>query len=150
MPQEGSIEQHLVQYKKHVDEQIPDINNSGLIIIDFESWRPIFRQNFGALKPYKDLSIKIEQKNHPFRYKSINEAEVRLILLGIFVIEQIFTLRLPSDSKNPVRILLSKQFFYQNICDPMPNGDIMGFHIASIKILSIVQVKLKVKMIGKL
>lgn len=31
----------------------------------------------------------------------------------------------------------------------MPNGDIMAFHIASIKILSIVQVKLKVKMIGK-
>ncbi|CAO1339959.1 unnamed protein product [Diamesa hyperborea] len=75
VPQEGSIEQHLVQYKKHVDEQIPDINNSGLIIIDFESWRPIFRQNFGALKPYKDLSIRIEQQNHPFWLKNINEAQ---------------------------------------------------------------------------
>lgn len=79
VPQEGSIEQHLVQYKKHVDEQIPDINNSGLIIIDFESWRPIFRQNFGSLKPYKDLSFKIEQQNHPFWFRNINEAQVSLL-----------------------------------------------------------------------
>lgn len=77
VPQEGDLTKHLDQYKKHVDELIPDVNNNGLIIIDFESWRPIFRQNFGVLKEYKELSYKIEQKNHPFWTKGYQEAEVR-------------------------------------------------------------------------
>lgn len=38
---------------------------SGIGIIDFESWRPIFRQNFGKLAEYKDFSISIEKKRHP-------------------------------------------------------------------------------------
>lgn len=38
----------------------------GIGIIDFESWRPVFRQNFGTLKPYQDLSYDIERKSHPF------------------------------------------------------------------------------------
>lgn len=37
----------------------------GIGVIDFESWRPVFRQNFGVLKPYKDLSYDIERKRHP-------------------------------------------------------------------------------------
>lgn len=76
VPQEGSIEQHLVQYKKHVDQQIPDANNSGIIIIDFESWRPIFRQNFGDLTPYKDLSFKIEKQHHPDWTEKKQKSEV--------------------------------------------------------------------------
>lgn len=76
VPQEGSIEQHLVQYKKHVDQQIPDTNNSGLIIIDFESWRPILRQNFGDLTPYKDFSFKIEKQNHPDWTEKKQKSEV--------------------------------------------------------------------------
>lgn len=47
----------------------------GLAVIDFESWRPIFRQNFGSLKPYKDVSMKIEKRNHPFWPQSIIENE---------------------------------------------------------------------------
>lgn len=44
---------------------MPDVNNNGLAIIDFESWRPVYRQNFGTLKPYKDLSVQIEKELHP-------------------------------------------------------------------------------------
>ncbi|XP_038217939.1 uncharacterized protein LOC119836628 [Zerene cesonia] len=36
----------------------------GVAIIDFESWRPVFRQNFGVLVPYKDVSYEIERKMH--------------------------------------------------------------------------------------
>ncbi|KAJ4431247.1 hypothetical protein ANN_19844 [Periplaneta americana] len=35
-------------------------------IIDFEFWRPIFRQNWARLEPYKTLSIKLERERHPF------------------------------------------------------------------------------------
>ena len=45
-------------------------NISGIGIIDFESWRPVFRQNFASLEPYKTLSIQIETVKHPTWTKS--------------------------------------------------------------------------------
>lgn len=56
---------------------VPNVNNTGLLIIDFESWRPIFRQNFGVLQPYRDLSTKLVQDEHPFWTKKWCETEVR-------------------------------------------------------------------------
>lgn len=35
-------------------------------IIDFEQWRPVYRQNFGNLTDYKTVSIALEKKKHPF------------------------------------------------------------------------------------
>jgi hyaluronoglucosaminidase len=55
---------------------VPDVNNNGLVIIDFESWRPIFRQNWAALAPYKDVSYQIEKTRHPFWSEQWREAEV--------------------------------------------------------------------------
>ncbi|XP_062561105.1 hyaluronidase Tab y 2.0101-like [Armigeres subalbatus] len=65
VPQEGNLTEHLDVFRKHMDELVTDQNFSGVGIIDFESWRPIFRQNFGSLQPYKDLSMKIEKQRHP-------------------------------------------------------------------------------------
>lgn len=77
VPQEGNLTAHLEIYRKHVDELVPDRDNSGLVIIDFESWRPIFRQNWGVLSAYKDVSYQIERERHPFWLKQRREAEVR-------------------------------------------------------------------------
>lgn len=66
-------------YRQHIDELVPDVNNNGLVIIDFESWRPIFRQNFGVLVPYKDVSYQIERERHPFWLRQQQEAEVRTL-----------------------------------------------------------------------
>lgn len=77
VPQEGSLSRHLEQYRQHIDEMVPDGNNTGLIIIDFESWRPVFRQNWGVLTAYKNVSYQIEQKRHPLWQKKRQEAEVR-------------------------------------------------------------------------
>ncbi|KAL7039663.1 hypothetical protein ACKWTF_000062 [Chironomus riparius] len=77
IPQEGDIVRHLQEYKIAVDDLIPDVNNRGLAIIDFESWRPIFRQNFGSLTPYKDLSLQIERERHPFWTKSRQQQEAQ-------------------------------------------------------------------------
>lgn len=65
VPQKGNLKDHLHMFEKHVDEFIPDKENSGLAIIDFESWRPVYRQNFGKLQPYKDLSIKLVKEANP-------------------------------------------------------------------------------------
>lgn len=51
-------------------------NFPGVGIIDFESWRPIFRQNFGVLTPYKTVSIQIERNLHWWWPKSWVESEV--------------------------------------------------------------------------
>lgn len=61
IPQRGSINKHLKVYLKHLNKFIPDVNYTGLAVIDFEFWRPIFRQNFGTLRTYKTLSFEKEK-----------------------------------------------------------------------------------------
>lgn len=53
-------------YKKDLVSQIPSNSFGGIGVIDFESWRPIFRQNWVSLKDYQTESIKLEYKRHPF------------------------------------------------------------------------------------
>ncbi|XP_013168812.1 PREDICTED: hyaluronidase PH-20-like isoform X1 [Papilio xuthus] len=64
VPQEGNITSHLDAFRSTVEKSIPDEKFDGIGIIDFESWRPVFRQNFGVLVPYKDVSVQIEKKLH--------------------------------------------------------------------------------------
>ncbi|GAB0093057.1 Hyaluronidase [Sergentomyia squamirostris] len=65
VPQEGSLHEHLNIFNKHLDELIPNTDYEGIAVIDFESWRPVFRQNFGTLQPYRNLSVRIERERHP-------------------------------------------------------------------------------------
>ncbi|XP_031331462.1 hyaluronidase-like [Photinus pyralis] len=66
VPQEGDLARHLRAFEEDIARLIPDANFAGLGIIDFEDWRPIYRQNFGTLAKYKDLSEKIERQRHWF------------------------------------------------------------------------------------
>lgn len=75
VPQQGSLNEHLSVFRKHVNELVPNSQNDGLAIIDFESWRPVYRQNFGTLQPYRDLSENIERKRHPLMPDRRIEAE---------------------------------------------------------------------------
>ncbi|XP_055318699.1 hyaluronidase Tab y 2.0101-like [Sitodiplosis mosellana] len=75
VPQQGNLNEHLQVFQKHVNELVPNSNNDGLAIIDFESWRPVYRQNFGTLQPYRDLSEQIERKRHPLMPNKRIEAE---------------------------------------------------------------------------
>jgi hyaluronoglucosaminidase len=76
VPQEGNLELHLEKFKKSMNELVPDVQNNGIIVIDFESWRPILRQNFGELSQYKEVSYKIERNRHPFWSDSSIKSEV--------------------------------------------------------------------------
>lgn len=75
VPQQGNLDEHLSVFRTHLNELVPDPSNNGLAIIDFESWRPVYRQNFGTLQPYRDLSEEIERKRHPFMPNQRIEAE---------------------------------------------------------------------------
>lgn len=59
----------------------------GIGVIDFESWRPIYRQNSGVLQPYKDLSYKLVQREHKFLPKK--RIEELVFLERIFIVTYI-------------------------------------------------------------
>lgn len=65
LPQNASIDLHLRQFEVDVDRFIPNRTYDGIAVIDFECWRPTFRQNFGDLKIYRDLTLLEVQKKHP-------------------------------------------------------------------------------------
>ncbi|CAK1547578.1 unnamed protein product [Leptosia nina] len=77
VPQEGNLDSHLDAFKNSVKQSIPDADFNGVAIIDFESWRPIFRQNFGVLTPYKNVSYDIEYKQHWWWPKTWIAAEAK-------------------------------------------------------------------------
>ncbi|XP_014217198.1 hyaluronidase-like [Copidosoma floridanum] len=66
VPQQGNLTLHLDHFRRHVEEQIQDPEFSGVAVIDFESWRPIFRQNWASLQIYRELSYDVERQLHPF------------------------------------------------------------------------------------
>lgn len=65
VPQAGDLPEHLQQFERVLNELMPDHENAGIGIIDFESWRPVYRQNFGTLQPYKTLSVELQLAEHP-------------------------------------------------------------------------------------
>nr|XP_022914484.1 hyaluronidase A-like [Onthophagus taurus] len=90
VPQQGNLSLHLEIFKESLQELIINNNFSGIAIIDFESWRPIFRQNFGTLTPYKEISYKIEETLHPTwtQPKIKLEAQKRFELTGRDFVEE--------------------------------------------------------------
>ncbi|XP_076680463.1 hyaluronidase [Andrena cerasifolii] len=77
VPQEGNLTKHLQVFREHLINQIPDESFHGVGVIDFESWRPIFRQNWASLQPYKELSVDLVRREHPFWSKSAAEQEAK-------------------------------------------------------------------------
>ncbi|XP_034949503.1 hyaluronidase-like isoform X2 [Chelonus insularis] len=65
VPQRGNLDEHLERFRADLREQT-DPNFSGIGIIDFEYWRPIYRQNWGsALVHYRNYSEKLVQIDNP-------------------------------------------------------------------------------------
>ncbi|XP_014293950.1 hyaluronidase [Halyomorpha halys] len=73
IPQEGDLKKHLILFEKELETAIPEKNFSGIGVIDFEHWRPIWRENWGSLDKYKQLSLDTERKRHPFWSKTALE-----------------------------------------------------------------------------
>lgn len=56
IPQNGSLEEHLKKVKSQIPETLTK-DSSGLVVIDWESWRPLWDRNWGSKKIYRDRSI---------------------------------------------------------------------------------------------
>ncbi|KAF4525057.1 hypothetical protein B566_EDAN001971 [Ephemera danica] len=61
IPQLGDLDKHIRELRKLVDEQVP----RDFAVLDFESWRPTFRQNWASLNVYRDKSKALERRLHP-------------------------------------------------------------------------------------
>uniref|UniRef100_A0A1Y1K7I2 Hyaluronidase n=1 Tax=Photinus pyralis TaxID=7054 RepID=A0A1Y1K7I2_PHOPY len=77
VPQEANLTEHLQLFEETFNRSIPDVHFAGMGIIDFEHWRPVYDQNFGALNKYRQLSEKIEKKRHPSWSTAQIKAEAR-------------------------------------------------------------------------
>ncbi|CAB3380630.1 Hypothetical predicted protein [Cloeon dipterum] len=103
LPQLGNLTQHLNAMKESINQLIPNPMFSGVGVIDFESWRPTYRQNWASLNIYRDKSKALEKKLHPFWSKESieNEAEKRFEQYGRLFMES--TLKLAKDLRPRAR-----------------------------------------------
>lgn len=79
LPQNGSLDIHLRQFQIDVERFIPNKTFDGVAVIDFEHWRPTFRQNFGDLRLYRELTLLQVNKKHPSWSKDQIEAQAKII-----------------------------------------------------------------------
>jgi hyaluronoglucosaminidase len=73
------VDLHLRQLEVDIDRFIPNKTFDGVAVIDFECWRPTFRQNFGELKVYRDLTLLEVNKKHPTWSREQIESQGRII-----------------------------------------------------------------------
>ena len=75
IPQLGNLTAHLNKCIKDIETFIPHENFSGLAVIDWESWRPLWAwEGWGSGLIYQTASIKKVQKDHPdWHIKNITE-----------------------------------------------------------------------------
>nr|KAG5711140.1 hypothetical protein BaRGS_004784 [Batillaria attramentaria] len=71
VPQRGDLVYHLTEVDAQVRVLKP--NFTGVAVIDFESWRPLFEHNFDALSGYQELSEEIVRD----RYPDLNKTAVK-------------------------------------------------------------------------
>lgn len=65
MPQLIDLAAHLRKMKRDIIKKIPDPDYSGLVIIDWEGWRPTWERNFDSKRIYQSRSVELVQDKHP-------------------------------------------------------------------------------------
>lgn len=66
VPQSGNLTRHLAQARAQIDNIIAKDSGPGLAVIDWESWRPLWDQNWGSKRVYRTLSIARALQSSPF------------------------------------------------------------------------------------
>uniref|UniRef100_A0A3B4FU74 Hyaluronidase n=1 Tax=Pundamilia nyererei TaxID=303518 RepID=A0A3B4FU74_9CICH len=66
VPQNGNLTEHLARAQKQIDHYISQDSSPGLAVIDWESWRPLWDQNWGSKRIYQKLSISHTLQMLPF------------------------------------------------------------------------------------
>ncbi|KAK2857787.1 hypothetical protein Q7C36_005706 [Tachysurus vachellii] len=65
VPQNYSLSKHLFQANVDLQKYIPDKDFSGLAVVDWESWRPLWDRNWNRMEIYHEGSRKIVRDKHP-------------------------------------------------------------------------------------
>ncbi|XP_069500219.1 hyaluronidase-1-like isoform X1 [Ambystoma mexicanum] len=65
IPQNASLKDHLLKAKKDVEAAIVNSTFSGLAVVDWEAWRPLWARNWNKMKIYRDRSTELITKLHP-------------------------------------------------------------------------------------
>lgn len=73
IPQLGNLTLHLEMVNKTITSTIPDPKFSGLAVLNFTAWKPLFQHNFNELHPYQVQSMAYVHRKHP----DLNETEQR-------------------------------------------------------------------------
>ncbi|XP_051916361.1 hyaluronidase PH-20-like [Hippocampus zosterae] len=71
VPQNGNLTAHLLKARLQIDHYIAEDESPGLAVIDWESWRPLWAQNWGYKRIYQKLSMANALQTSPFL--SLNE-----------------------------------------------------------------------------
>uniref|UniRef100_A0A3Q2XU96 Hyaluronidase n=1 Tax=Hippocampus comes TaxID=109280 RepID=A0A3Q2XU96_HIPCM len=71
VPQNGNLTAHLLKARRQIDHYIAEDESPGLAVIDWESWRPLWAQNWGSKRIYQKLSMANALQASPFL--SLNE-----------------------------------------------------------------------------
>ncbi|XP_028393693.1 uncharacterized protein LOC114518013 [Dendronephthya gigantea] len=72
LPQLVDLEEHLKKASEHIAEKIPEPMYSGLAVIDWEGWRPLWDTNFGKKRLYRLKSIELVKREGKLK----NEREI--------------------------------------------------------------------------
>ncbi|XP_061780667.1 hyaluronidase-1-like [Nerophis lumbriciformis] len=66
VPQNGNLTAHLLRARGQIERLIPEDESPGLAVIDWESWRPLWAQNWGSKRVYQKLSLAAALQTSPF------------------------------------------------------------------------------------
>nr|XP_057942937.1 hyaluronidase PH-20-like [Doryrhamphus excisus] len=66
VPQNGNLTAHLLRARGQIDHIIAEDDSPGLAVIDWESWRPLWDQNWGSKRIYQKLSLANALQMTPF------------------------------------------------------------------------------------
>ncbi|CAD5112632.1 DgyrCDS1847 [Dimorphilus gyrociliatus] len=64
LPQMANLSKHLEKAERDI-EKFLDKGFSGLAVIDWEDWRPLFKRNWDSKKIYQDRSIELVKRRYP-------------------------------------------------------------------------------------
>ncbi|KAK2577205.1 hypothetical protein KPH14_003355 [Odynerus spinipes] len=78
LPHMGNLYRHGQEFIHDLQKQIPNEDFDGIGVIDFEKWKPVFRQNWGNTEIHKEATIDLIKKTHPSWNSLLVETEARI------------------------------------------------------------------------
>ncbi|KAM9326725.1 hyaluronidase-2-like [Gastrophryne carolinensis] len=65
LPQNASLQEHLEKAQQDLEEAMVNRNFSGVAVVDWEQWRPLWSRNWNNLSLYQMRSLQLVSQRHP-------------------------------------------------------------------------------------